>query len=267
MSRSMQRSHAARVVVVIWTTDAAVSRWVYAEASRATQLRKLVNVRPADARGRRLSRCHSTSITSPHRGAQRRRLDRQSTGCGRVNQSRPRIPLYFLYEQHHDRALIGSQSEEPLPTPNAAPSELLQAKYAVVPYADVTGMAVEMVNWCTACPCPTAGRLIHGPGGLGKIRLLAHVAGELRERGWIAGFLNPAHEQSERPRLRNAGRPSTSSSPTSTMPASSSSSTTPRAARTNWLGSPDALSSARGRRPPNPPYLALRAAPASGGSG
>src|SRR5262245_26544130 len=38
----------ARVVVVIWTAGAMVSDWVYAEASTAQALGKLVNVRPAD---------------------------------------------------------------------------------------------------------------------------------------------------------------------------------------------------------------------------
>ena len=53
---------AARVAVVIWTTDAAVSRWVDAEAARASQQGKLVNVRPSSALAL-ISQCRSTFIT------------------------------------------------------------------------------------------------------------------------------------------------------------------------------------------------------------
>jgi hypothetical protein len=39
---------ASRVVVVIWTDEAAVSDWVYSEAQHGLSTGKLVNVRPAD---------------------------------------------------------------------------------------------------------------------------------------------------------------------------------------------------------------------------
>jgi hypothetical protein len=38
----------ARVVVVLWTAGASISDYVYAEAVRALEANKLVNVRPAD---------------------------------------------------------------------------------------------------------------------------------------------------------------------------------------------------------------------------
>ena len=144
------------------------------------------------------------------------------------------MPLHEIYFRQHGRRLIDPK-QKPLPRDprEISPSELLQAKYAVVPYADVTGMAAELLDWCTDDPRPTAGRLIHGPGGLGKTRLLIEVAAKLREQGWIAGFLDRPARAGRGHAASSAGRRSSSSSTMATTPACCSSSTMPRAARTS----------------------------------
>jgi tetratricopeptide (TPR) repeat protein len=69
------------------------------------------------------------------------------------------------------------------------PSALLQAKYEVVPFqyrgADLESLRV----WCES-EKRIALRLYHGVGGLGKTRLLLHFCRELKEQGWLSGFLN-----------------------------------------------------------------------------
>jgi tetratricopeptide (TPR) repeat protein len=75
------------------------------------------------------------------------------------------------------------------------PTELLQAKFGVVGYIDATGIRAQRIDWCAGNARPTAGRLIHGPGGLGKTRLMIKVAATLRQQGWTAGFLDRPHEQ------------------------------------------------------------------------
>ena len=76
---------------------------------------------------------------------------------------------------------------------------MLQAKYAAVPYADVTGLAAELLEWCTHELTPTTARLVHGPGGLGKTRLLIEVAERLRDRDWFSGFLDRSEDLSADP--------------------------------------------------------------------
>ena len=71
------------------------------------------------------------------------------------------------------------------------PSELLQAKYAVVPFHD-TGIRNALVTWALGDTPVLTGRLLFGPGGVGKTRIMAEVAGQLRvQHGWRAGFLEP----------------------------------------------------------------------------
>ena len=175
----------SRVVVVIWTAGAMVSDYVYAEAQRALESGKLVNVRPRDMSFRDIPEpfnIHHIDEAEDHA--------RILGTVAKVWSGTPiptRVPLHEIWYRQHGHRLVDPK-REPLPA-NAGPVMLLQAKYALVPYADVTGMAAELVAWCEDDPRPTAIRLIHGAGGLGKTRLLIDVAARLRERGWIAGFL------------------------------------------------------------------------------
>lgn len=185
----------ARVVVVIWTAGAMVSDYVYAEAQRALEQGKLVNVRPADVGFRGIPEpfnIHHIDAAEDHA--------RILATVAKVMQGTPiptRVPLHEFWFRQHGRPLIDPKQAKLPPDPREiAPSELLQAKYGVVPYADVTGMAAELQGWC-ASSRPTAGRLLHGPGGLGKTRLLIHLAARLRDQGWTAGFLDRPHEAAE----------------------------------------------------------------------
>jgi tetratricopeptide (TPR) repeat protein/nucleoside phosphorylase len=79
------------------------------------------------------------------------------------------------------------------PRPDAAsPATLLNARYQFVPFFDVL-QARELAfldDWC-AGDKPTSVRVLVGPGGSGKTRLMIEWARRLRERQppWHAGFL------------------------------------------------------------------------------
>ena len=173
-----------------------VSRWVRAEAARAQRTGEAGQCpalgrerrRPADAVQPAPGRAGGGH--GPHSRDHRQDLARRADP--------DRVALHLLYEHEHGRPLIDPKQEPLPPDPrDIAPSDLLRAKYALVPYDDAAGMAAELLDWCTAGPRPVAGRLIHGPGGLGKSRLLIHVAAKLRGQGWTAGFLDRPHTQDE----------------------------------------------------------------------
>jgi hypothetical protein len=64
-----------------------------------------------------------------------------------------------------------------------------------VPYVDVAGMQADLMAWSRdGARRRTAGRLIHGPGGMGKTRLMIETATALRP-DWTAGFLDAQDDQ------------------------------------------------------------------------
>ncbi|MGB2985621.1 MAG: tetratricopeptide repeat protein, partial [Phycisphaerae bacterium] len=77
------------------------------------------------------------------------------------------------------------------PPPEPSPAQLLQAHYAVVPFYEPGRQAelAELLGWCDD-ETPVAVRLITGPGGTGKTRLLIEHGLRLEQRGWISGFID-----------------------------------------------------------------------------
>jgi hypothetical protein len=177
----------ARVVVVIWTAGAMVSDYVYAEAVRAFEQGKLVNVRPGDMGFRDIPEpfnIYHVDNVEDH--------DNILATIAQVWNGTPiptRVPEHKIYFRVHRQVLIETKQRK-LPAWIASPTELLQAKYAAVGYSDVNAFREELLTWSTKLKRLTAGRLIHGAGGLGKTRLLIDVAAQLRRQGWVAGFFD-----------------------------------------------------------------------------
>ena len=166
---------AATGVVVLWTPEAITSDWVLAEARHAHSKNMLINV---VAKG-----VKSADLPPPFNDYQRHLPF--ETG----------LILRDVLAVRAGRLLVADKREALPPDRPPAPLQLLQAKFAVVPFADGGGTKGDMLDWALSRgsyatdPRRAAGRLIHGPGGLGKTRLLIEVAEELRVAGWSAGFL------------------------------------------------------------------------------
>ncbi|EXI90554.1 MAG: putative O-linked N-acetylglucosamine transferase, SPINDLY family [Candidatus Accumulibacter regalis] len=183
----------ARVVVVVWTAGAMISDYAYAEAVGAQAQGKLVNVRPADMR--------FSDIPEPfniYHIDEAEDHARVLATIAKVMTGVPiptRVPLHEIYFRQHGHRLIDAKQRRLARDPREiAPTELLQAKFEVVGYLDATGIRAQLIDWCSD-ERPTSGRLIHGPGGLGKTRLMIEVAAKLRRQAWMTGFLDPPHEQ------------------------------------------------------------------------
>jgi hypothetical protein len=184
----------ARVVVVIWTAGAIISDYVYAEANIAQRQGKLVNVRPAE-----MSFHNIPEPFNVYHIDEAENTDRILATIAKVMAGTPiqtRVPLHEIYFRQHGHRLIDPKGR-PLPRDprEISPTDLLQAKYEIVPYIDVTGTKADLIAWCGNNSRALGGRLIHGPGGIGKTRLMIEVAVILRGGGWMAGFFDRPHER------------------------------------------------------------------------
>lgn len=179
---------AARVVVVIWTEEAVESDWVYAEAQRGASQRKLVPLRdPLLA---------FSKIPLPYSAMHIDDADKDAAIVASVMArlgGSPSEDVAALGDTY--RWLLDPKAELPLPrTARISPALLLQAKYSVVPFFDLDDRRSKLIDWALGRGTGTsqipAGRVIHGPGGLGKTRLMIEVIRDLADQGWLAGFVN-----------------------------------------------------------------------------
>jgi hypothetical protein len=182
--------HEARAVVVIWTKEAGESDWVKSEAGRASAAGRLIDVLGPNTPW--------SVVPSPFDQHHFKNYDdidgilRTIAAILTGTLQRTAVPLHEIYFRHHGQRLIDPrESRLPRDPREVSPVEMLRARSAVVPYADVTGMKAGVLAWCRDGARAAAGRLVHGLGGLGKTRLMIEVAAELREAGWMAGFLDP----------------------------------------------------------------------------
>jgi integrase len=175
----------AKAVVVVWTTGAVASDWVYAEAVRAASQRKIVTVREAELDPSTIplpfnvfQTCLVTAVTAVLDGISRR-----------LGGERSRLPSEM--PGHGFRSFLLDSKQEMLPAWAAArgPASLLLAKYGLVPFNDIHRIKAEFVQWATGTlgDGPLAlGRLVYAPAGLGKTRAMIEIADELTRTyvGW-----------------------------------------------------------------------------------
>jgi hypothetical protein len=190
---------AAAAFVVIWSEGAAASRFVRAEVEKALRLGRLVNLRAPDfpLDGVPLNYAavdHILALDFDHLGPILTTLE--TVWQGRVPEGIK--PLYLAHQEQYDVDLFDPKRwPRPRDVAELTPSALLQARYEIVPYVDATGLLADMLAWCRGegeyaeRPRASAGRLLHGPGGLGKTRAMIEAARLLRAEGWLAGFYPP----------------------------------------------------------------------------
>lgn len=200
---------AAQAVVVVWSEGAAKSDYVYSEAMRAYRAGRLVHCRapefPLDGIPQPFD-IHHCHTLNPDGIAP---LLKSLATAWRGEAPRTLTPLHLHYRETHNNLDLFATRREARPGDirDFAPSAVLQACYEVVPYVDATGLLGDMLDWCRSAGTyaeeerATAGRLLFGPGGFGKTRLMIEACRLLREDGWLAGFAEMAPGTDERERI------------------------------------------------------------------
>lgn len=110
---------------------------------------------------------------------------------------------YDIYREQYGIDLLTSKVRDASSEQDyLSPSELLHASHGVVPFVDVTGHLATATAWCLDSVRRHAGMVLHGPGGMGKTRVMIELAKRLRSNGWLAGFLEPSIDVSDRQEAR-----------------------------------------------------------------
>ena len=167
----------AGAVVVLWTDGAVISPWVRHEVDIGAERQILVHARAVDLDPAKIPEAF-------------RKFDAHKFGS--AQDEREKI-LKDLLAVREGRLLLEAKDDEP--PANLKPTDLLQARYGLVKMTGAEDRIQDLIDWATddaayaARPARAAGRLIHGPGGLGKTRLLIEVAARMRASGWSAGFV------------------------------------------------------------------------------
>lgn len=186
---------AADAAIVLWSDTALLSDWVYAEACRAKNARKVVPVSIVGRLGERppmpFDVLHTVKLADAV-AALPEILDGISARIAR----KPWRTAPGRNARELDVEVLEAKRD---PMPVAAylgPGDLLKAKnqHEVIWFDDVHGLAAEFVSWARR-PASAAqgrsalGRLVHAPGGFGKTRLMIEVVDRLQREGWLAGFV------------------------------------------------------------------------------
>jgi tetratricopeptide (TPR) repeat protein len=93
------------------------------------------------------------------------------------------VVIYVSSPEYRLEWLLPTERDEWVPVRWSAPSHLLDASRAIVPFHSRPEVEDILNEWC-ADSVPISILLIHGPGGEGKTRLVNHLAGGTYTSGW-----------------------------------------------------------------------------------
>ena len=148
----------AKAVVVVWTKGAVASDWVYAEAVRAANQRKVVTVCAADLDTSLIPlpfnvfhTCLAHDMPAVLEGIAKRL-------AGEVSLLPSEVPGQGF------RSFLLDPKQEALPAWAVfkGPASLLLAKHRLVPFADMHRLRVEFVDWATGAPAHAQGAPVLG---------------------------------------------------------------------------------------------------------
>lgn len=180
----------ARVVVVVWSEGAAASDYVVAEA------RDALITGGVGGQGRLVNTLGTgfdpTRIPKPMSEYQAERVEDIDAVMRAIAKrwagERPlKLDAAGFYERATGKPVLSPKRETLTTVAYVTPALLLNARLALAPYLDVNGLRSQTSQWAREGRA-VRGRLLHGPGGLGKTRLMIEVCADLRQDGWAAGF-------------------------------------------------------------------------------